>query len=207
MSVQEINQQLAQSFGLPTPHGALVSTVEPKGPGEKARLEAGDVITSVNGRKIEHSSDLPAVISQLPPGSAGALGIWHDHKATEVTVKTVLLEDSPAQAARASGEDGGGKLGLAVRPLQPDEQQELHTSGRLVVEDVSGPALAAGLQAGRCGAGRQRGGRRHRGRSEARGCPGRAQRGAVDAARGCADLYSHRLGVNGFVVLKPRNQI
>ena len=48
----------------------------------------------------------------------------------------------------AAGEDGGGKLGLAVRPLEPNEQQELHTKGRLVVEDVTGPALAAGVQAG-----------------------------------------------------------
>jgi serine protease Do len=76
------------------------------------------------------------------------LGVWHDRKATEVTVKTVLLEDSPTQAARASGEDGGGKLGLVLRSLQPSEQQELHTKGRLLVEDVTGPALAAGLQPG-----------------------------------------------------------
>ena len=65
-----------------------------------------------------------------------------------VGVKTVLLEDSPAQAARSVADDDGGKLGLAVRPLEPSEQQELHTRGRLVVEDVTGPALAAGLQAG-----------------------------------------------------------
>jgi serine protease Do len=122
--------------------------VDPTGPSEKAGLKAGDVITSVNGRTIDHSWDLPAIISQLPPGSQARLGIWHDRKATEVTVKTVLLEDSPAQAARASGEDGGGKLGLVLRSLQPSEQQELHTKGRLLVEDVSGPALAAGLQPG-----------------------------------------------------------
>jgi serine protease Do len=88
------------------------------------------------------------VISALPPGTQAHLGLWHDKKATEVTVKTVTLEDSPAQVARSAGEDGGGKLGLAVRPLQPSEQKELHTKGRLVVEEVSGPALAAGLQAG-----------------------------------------------------------
>jgi serine protease Do len=148
VSVQDINQQLAQSFGLSTPHGALVSTVDPQGPGEQAGLKPGDVITSVNGINIDHSYDLPAVISALPPGTQAHLGIWHDKKATEVTVKTVTLEDSPAQVARSAGEDGGGKLGLAVRPLQPSEQKELHTKGRLVVEEVSGPALAAGLQAG-----------------------------------------------------------
>jgi serine protease Do len=148
VSVQDIRQQLALSFGLTAPHGALISAVDPSGPGEKAGLKAGDVITSVNGRNIDHSWDLPAVISQLPPGSQARLGIWHDRKATEVTVKTVLLEDSPAQTAKTSGEDGGGKLGLVLRSLQPNEQQELHTKGRLLVEDVSGPALAAGLQPG-----------------------------------------------------------
>jgi len=147
VSVQDIGQQLAQTFGLATPHGALISAVEPQSPGEHAGLKPGDVITSVNGRLIDHSYDLPAVISQLPPGSEAHLGVWHDRKATEVTVKTVLLEDAPAQVARTGGEDGG-RLGLAVRTLDPSEQQELHTRGRLVVEDVTGPALAAGLQAG-----------------------------------------------------------
>jgi serine protease Do len=148
VAVQEVDQKLAQTFGLGTPHGALISAVEPKSPGERAGLKPGDVITSVNGHKIEHSFDLPTVIAEIPPGTQAHIGIWHDHKAGEVDVKTVLLDDEPAQAARNEAGDGGGKLGLSVRPLDPNEQQELHTRGRLVVEDVSGPALAAGLQAG-----------------------------------------------------------
>jgi serine protease Do len=148
VSVQDIGQQLAQTFGLTVPHGALISAVEPQSPGERAGLKPGDVITSVNGKSIDHSYDLPSVISQLPPGTEAHLGIWHNRKATEVTVKTVLLEDTPPQAARNGAIDGGGVLGLAVRSLDASEQQELHTKGRLVVEDVTGPALAAGLQAG-----------------------------------------------------------
>jgi serine protease Do len=148
VAVQEVDQKLAQTFGLGTPHGALISAVEPKSPGERAGLMPGDVITSVDGHNIDHSFDLPTVIAEIPPGNEAHIGIWHDHKAAEVDVKTVLLDDEPAQAARNSADDGGGKLGLSVRPLDPKEQQELHTRGRLVVEDVSGPALAAGLQAG-----------------------------------------------------------
>jgi len=91
---------------------------------------------------------LPTVIAEIPPGNEAHISIWHDRKASVVNVKTVLLEDEPAAVARNASEDGGGKLGLAVRPLAPSEQQELHTKGRLLVEDVSGPALAAGLQAG-----------------------------------------------------------
>ncbi len=148
VEVQDVNQQLAESFGLGAPRGALISAVDPKGPGSKAGLKPGDVITSVNGHPIEQSLDLPTIIAALPPGSAARLGIWRDHKPTEIDVRTVLLEDNPAQLASNNSADAGGKLGIAVRPLNPDEQRQLHTHGRLVIEQVSGPALTAGLQAG-----------------------------------------------------------
>ena len=148
VGVQKVDQKLATTFGLGTPHGALISSVEPKSPSERAGLKPGDVITSVNGHYIDHSFDLPTIIADIPPGTEAHIGIWHDHKANTVDVKTVLLDEEPARTARNENDEGGGKLGLAVRPLDPKEQQQLHTRGRLLVEDVSGPALAAGLQAG-----------------------------------------------------------
>ncbi|HUX72612.1 MAG TPA: Do family serine endopeptidase [Steroidobacteraceae bacterium] len=148
VEVQDVNQQLAESFGLGIPHGALISGVDPKGPGARAGLKPGDVITSVNGRRIDRSLDLPTIIAALPPGSAARLGIWRDHKSTQIDVRTVLLQDQSMRLASGNGAGDGGKLGVAVRSLNPDEQRQLHTRGHLVIESVTGPALTAGLQAG-----------------------------------------------------------
>ncbi len=149
VGVQGVNQQLAQTFGLDSPRGALVSSVEPKSPGERAGLKPGDVITSVNGKPVGSSTDLPVIIAALPPGTDARIGLWRDRRATDVTVRTVALDDEPAaRNARADRDGDSGKLGLSLRPLNSAEQEQLDTKGRLVVEDASGPALAAGIQPG-----------------------------------------------------------
>ena len=146
VSVQSVNQTLANSFGLKQPQGALISQVEPDGPAAKAGLKPGDVILQVNGVPVTSSTDLPSQIAALQPGSTAKLQIWRDRATRDVSVTLGSFSDSKVASRDTKGMTQG-RLGVAVRPLTPQEQSEAHTSG-LLVEDVSGPAAAAGVQPG-----------------------------------------------------------
>jgi serine protease Do len=145
--IQPVTQGLADSFGLPQPEGALISSVEKGGPAEKAGVEPGDVILKINGQVLQDSSELPVAVASISPGTDVALSIWRNHAARDFTVKLGALEDKRT-AANAAVPAQGGKLGLAVRPLTADEQRQGNISGGLVVERVSGPAAEAGIQQG-----------------------------------------------------------
>src|ERR1700683_4220709 len=150
VTIQDVNAQLAESFGLDRPHGALVSSVQPGSPGEKAGLKPGDVVLGVNGKEIDRSSELPSVIARIKPGTDTELDIWRAGKPQKVDVKVALLDEQRAKTAFHNGHrsDEASQLGLAVRPLAPQEKQQAETDGNLVVEHVSGPAAAAGVQPG-----------------------------------------------------------
>src|ERR1700733_1484125 len=150
VTIQDVNAQLAESFGLDRPRGALVSSVQPGSPGEKAGLKPGDVVLGVNGRTIDHSSELPSVIARIKPGTDTELDIWRAGKPQKVDVKVALLDEQQVKTAFRNGRhsDEASQLGLAVRPLAPQEKQQAETDGNLVVEHVSGPAAAAGVQPG-----------------------------------------------------------
>ncbi|MBV8910443.1 MAG: DegQ family serine endoprotease, partial [Gammaproteobacteria bacterium] len=145
--IQNVSQGLADSFGLPRPEGALVSSVEKGGPAEQAGIEAGDVILKMNGTPLKDSSELPVQIASLSPGTPVNLKIWRNHETRDVSVKLAAMQDKRT-ASRAGSHEEGGKLGLAVRPLTSDEQRDGHVKGGLVVEHSSGPAADAGIQRG-----------------------------------------------------------
>ena len=149
VTIQDVNQALADSFRLPRPYGALVSQVEDDGPADKAGLKAGDVILAVDGRAVERSGELPAIIAGIKPGSEATLEIWRDLAKRKLSIKVGELEDDPEVASRQpTGNEDTGKLGLAVRPLSGGERQQLRTEGRLVVEESGGPAAEAGVEPG-----------------------------------------------------------
>jgi len=148
VTIQDVNQALADSFGLDRPQGALVSSIEADGPAEEAGLKAGDVILAVNGRPVESSGDLPPMIAEIEPGTQATLTLWRDKARKELPITVAELQDEKVASATDPASAEGGKLGLAVRPLSPTERAEAQTEGRLVVEDVQGPAAVAGVMPG-----------------------------------------------------------
>jgi len=145
--IQEVNQDLANSFGLPKPEGALVSSVDKDSPAEKAGIKPGDVILKFNGEEIASSRDLPAMVADIAPGQTAKVEIWHDGKTREVSVDVGEMKFASNDEKPVKGAKGG--LGLAVRPLTADERKQAEVSEGLLVEDVEdGPASKAGIESG-----------------------------------------------------------
>jgi serine protease Do len=148
VSIQSVDQSLAQSFGLRQAQGALISSVTAGGPGEKAGLQPGDVILTFNGQPIADAAELPPLVGGVMPGSTVNLKVWRKGGEHDVHVK---LGDAAAgtQLATASDTEAGkARLGLAVRPLTPQERSQANVTGGLVVENSSGPAAKAGIESG-----------------------------------------------------------
>ena len=147
VAIQEVNQSLADSFGLKKPAGALVSSVEKESPAAKAGLESGDVILAINGKEITSSGELPAIVSGMAPGESAKLQVWRNGNAREIDVKVGQFSDEKVASAEQP-EAAKGRLGVVVRPLTPDEQRRAEVNGGVVVQDVAGAAAKAGIKAG-----------------------------------------------------------
>jgi serine protease Do len=154
VTIQDVNAQLAESFGLDRPRGALVSSVEKDGPAAHAGIAAGDVILAVGGRPIERFGELSSAVAGMRPGTDANLDVWRNGKQQSVSVKVAELKEQQQTASYRGGnpkEHGGDKaseLGLTVRQLEPREKEQAGTTGSLVVEEVSGPAQAAEVERG-----------------------------------------------------------
>ena len=86
--VQEVNAPLAESFGLDRPRGALVSSIEQGGPGDKGGLQVGDIITRYDGKPIERSADLPVLVAEVGPERKVQVEVWRNRAPRTLTVGT-----------------------------------------------------------------------------------------------------------------------
>jgi serine protease Do len=152
VGIQNVNGDLAKSFGLEKPAGALVGQVDKTGPASKAGLKPGDVILEFNGRPIGQSADLPPLVGETRPGTQVALTVWRDKKSREI--KLTVAELKPAEdevvAANDARDQKPGILNVQVAALtaQQREQAGIETGGVLVVGVSAGPAARAGVNTG-----------------------------------------------------------
>jgi serine protease Do len=148
VAVQGMNQTLANSFGLSKPNGALVSSVDAAGPAAKAGLQPGDVITAVNGSPVADSTDLPAQVASLAPGSSATVTVWRDKASKDIKVTIGSMSDTKVAKNDNAPEQMQGRLGVAVRPLTPEEKNNASVSHGLLVQQSGGAAENAGIQPG-----------------------------------------------------------
>ncbi|MCZ7560190.1 MAG: Do family serine endopeptidase [Burkholderiaceae bacterium] len=148
VTVQELNQGLAESFKLDSPRGALVAGVAPGSAAENAGLRAGDVVLALDGERIERSGDLAAIVGRSKPGDRVTLDVVRQGKRESLTAVLAELPTSTEIVPPQSPDRSERRLGVAVRPLAAQERQATRLNAGLVVEDVSGPAQRAGIEPG-----------------------------------------------------------
>jgi serine protease Do len=151
--IHEVNKDLAESFGMEKPAGALVVQVVEDGPGAKGGLRVGDVILSLDGQPINLSADLPHLVGGLKPGSKINLELMRDGKRRSLALKIGSLPEDESLLAEAGAGPGAAKsssrLGLVVEDMDSALQKKLDIQGGVLVTDAKeGPAAAVGLRPG-----------------------------------------------------------
>jgi len=145
VTIQNVDKNLAESFGLDRPRGGLISQLASDGPAEKSGLQPGDVIISFDGKSIENSADLPHVVGLIEPGTTVPVDIVRDRKkqTIDVTVGGLDADDSYSLSNRQTDREYGGRVGLIVEPLPQDLFERLGISGGVVVRRVVSGSAAA----------------------------------------------------------------
>lgn len=151
VQIQDVTRELAESFGMKKPQGALVSKIMPGSPAEKADLELGDVIIEFNGQVIDTSGDLPPLVGMAAIDSTATLKIIRQGDTKTVSFKIGLLPDQPEQLAEAKAEAKPmNRIGITVSALTDEQKEALEMpKGGVIVQDVGkGAAKDAGIQRG-----------------------------------------------------------
>jgi serine protease Do len=149
--IQEVNKDLAESFGLEKPAGALVAQVLEDGPAAKGGLQVGDVILSLDGKPIEMSADLPHLVGALKPGASITLDVVRDGARKNLKLSIgALPEDGDAVASATPGaERSSNRLGVKVVELTAEQKKSLDLKGGVAITEVlEGPAALIGLRPG-----------------------------------------------------------
>ena len=152
--IQEVNKDLAESFDLPKPAGALVAQIMPGGPADEGGLKVGDVIMSFNGAEISRSADLPHAVGRVRPGTEASMVVMRDKSRKTLTMEIGSLPEDDSVAALGDSDSAApskadNRLGVSVAELSDEQKKNLDIHAGVVVREVTqGPGAMVGLRAG-----------------------------------------------------------
>ncbi|MEE9515427.1 MAG: DegQ family serine endoprotease, partial [Candidatus Brocadiales bacterium] len=157
VSIQDVSEELAESFGLPVAEGVLIGDVTPDSPAERAGVQRGDVVVGYQGKKVDDTNDLRNLVAQTPVGTEASLEVIRDNKPVHLTVD---IGEQPADLFARGGAPGEPEAaepprdyGMSLEDLDPNLAQrfgyEDETEGVLVTDVMPGGlASTAGLRPG-----------------------------------------------------------
>jgi serine protease Do len=155
VTIQEVTRELADSFGLAKPAGALISSVDKGGPADKAGVLPSDVILKFDGKMINSSNDLPRIVASTRPGIKVNVQLWRKGASQDVTIKVgeIPEENSAQRNAKANSSEehaseSSARLGVVLAELTDEIKAELQVDDGLVVEEVTGIAARNVLRRG-----------------------------------------------------------
>ncbi len=153
VAIGEVTKDVADSLGLPKAQGALVSSVEPGGPADKAGIQPGDIILKFNGVPVEAATDLPRMVGDTKPGAKATITVWRKGATRELPITIAEMQsDKSAKADEKKAPEpkprASNSLGLAVSDLSAEQLSSLKLRNGVQVEASDGPSARAGLQKG-----------------------------------------------------------
>jgi serine protease Do len=157
VGIQPVTKEMAESFGLPKPAGALVNAVEPGSPAEKGGLQVSDVILRFEGKPVNGADDLVRFVGNTKPGTQVQLQVWRGKAMRDLTVTVGEMPDERT-AGRAPRRGAPGKpapdvatvskLGMTLTDLRSEQLKELKITSGVLVEESTGAAARAGIRRG-----------------------------------------------------------
>jgi serine protease Do len=150
--IQEVTKELAESFGLSKPSGALVNSVEKGSPADKAGIQPSDVILKFDNKEVTASNELPRIVAATKPGSKVSLQVWRKGEKKDLQITVAETPDERVAKRQPPGKKTSGetltKLGLSVTELTSDQKNELSIANGVLVENAEGAAAKAGIRRG-----------------------------------------------------------
>ncbi|MBL4621893.1 MAG: PDZ domain-containing protein [Immundisolibacteraceae bacterium] len=147
--IQDVTRELAESFGMDQPQGALIAKVLADSPAEKAGLKVGDIVVKYEGQQVTYSSDLPPLVGQTKVGHEAKLSVLRGSKEKMIQVTIEALPDQQQPPKLGSKKPGETRLGIAVVDLTDAQREGMGVDGGVLVQQVgAGAGADAGIRRG-----------------------------------------------------------